>query len=61
MSHLEITHERDNEYPDDEMRLEQEMSPAEHWTKIVELAKAIELGAQDLQDQLREFNKSDTV
>ena len=34
-----------------------EMTPAENWSKIVELAKAIELGAQDLQDQLREFNK----
>ena len=35
-----------------------EMTPAENWSKIVELAKAIELGALDLQDQLREFNKS---
>lgn len=35
-----------------------EITPAEHWTKITELAKAIELGAQDLQDQLRDFNKS---
>ena len=37
---------------------EYEMTPAELWTKIVELAKATELGAQDLQDQLRDFNKS---
>lgn len=37
------------------------MNPAENWSKIVELAKAIELGAQDLQDQLRDFNKSSLV
>ena len=34
-----------------------EMTPAENWSKIVELAKAIELGAQDLQDLQDQFKK----
>lgn len=28
----------------------EELTPAQHWLKIKELAKAIELGAQDLID-----------
>ena len=56
-SHPITTHEKENELPED-IDHDDEPTPAEHWSRIVELAKAIELGAQDLQDQLKDFNKS---
>jgi len=40
------------------LQAEHEETPAEHMTRMIELAKAIELAAQDLQDQLRDLNHS---
>lgn len=52
MSHPIPTHDRENELPEDDY------SPADHWSKIMEITETLKVQVADLEEQLKDFNKS---
>lgn len=52
MSHPNPTHEKENEYPEDGELHFEAVTPAEHFGKIKELVKTLEVQLKDLQDAL---------
>lgn len=57
MSLPDPLHDPDNVLPED-FEQEEDLSPADHWEKIVEITSLIKAQVADLEDMLRDFNKS---
>lgn len=38
-----------------------EMTPAEHWQKIIEISDTLQVQVADLRDLLKDFNKSGVI